>query len=116
MILPHYTIEKMKRIERIPHTAIVLKPTTQFLNWSLPFHDPHAPVQPLEADLFLIPDWSDEIEVYHWLSDHFTELFVHFLSEWTDIENFWPDVDDHEVFNDFFEVTIIPMAWRVNEG
>ena len=105
----------MKKIERLPHTAIVLKPSIQFLNWSLPFHDPYAPVQPLDADVFLIPDWSDDIEVYHWMSDHFSSLFIHFLSEWTEIEAFWPNVNDYSVFNEFFEVTIIPIAWRVNE-
>ena len=47
--------------------------------------------------------------------DHFTDLFVHFLSEWTDMEVFWPNVEDYAVFSEFFEMEIISMAWRVND-
>lgn len=104
----------MKKIERLPHAAVILKPSVQFLNWSLPFHDPHAKVEPLDADVFLVPDLSDEIEIYHWLNEHFSDLFVHFLTEWTDIEAFWPNVDDFNVFTDYFEISVIPIAWKVN--
>ncbi|MEY2764328.1 MAG: hypothetical protein RLZZ205_752 [Bacteroidota bacterium] len=105
----------MKKIERLPHAAIVLKPTIAFLNWSLPFHDPLAKVHLPESDVFMIPDLDDAMEIHDWLMDHFTDLFVHFLSEWTDMQVFWPNVEDYAVFSEFFEREIISMAWRVND-
>ena len=49
----------MKKIERLPHTAVVLKPSIQFLNWSLPFHDPYeAIIEPGIADLDNAPGWG----------------------------------------------------------
>jgi hypothetical protein len=110
-----YTINPMRKIERLPHAAVVLKPTVNFLNWSLPFHDPMAKVQFLDSDVFMIPDLNDVIDIHQWLHEHFTDLFIHFVSEWTDTEAFWPDVDDYEVFCNYFDVEVMPMAWRVNQ-
>jgi hypothetical protein len=104
----------MPKIERAPHAGVVLRPSDVFFHWSLSFQDPDDLVRNLDADVFMIPDLHDAAGIHDWIQQHFTKLFILFLSDWTNKQTHWPDVKDYEVFCQFFDIEVMPMVWRVN--
>lgn len=103
---PRYTLNR---------TIVLLAPKEPFLEWlnnADPTDDPLT-AEDLRDDsnVFLIPQFSDDMDSMKWIEKRWNVLFEHMLLEWMVDETMWPENLTLEMFRDWFEVEIHTMAW-----
>lgn len=103
---PRYTLNR---------TVVLLVPREAFLEW---LNDADPTDEPLtmedlrdDSNVFLIPQFSDDMDSMKWIEKRWNVLFEHMLLEWMVDETMWPENITLEMFREWFEVEIHTMAW-----
>lgn len=103
---PRYTINR---------SVVQLGPRQPFLDW---LNDVDPDEQALTLDdlredneLFLIPQFSDNVDSEKWVEARWSFLFEHMLLGWIDDEELWPTNRTLDMFRKWFDIEIHTMVW-----
>lgn len=100
-------------------TVILLGPRQPFLDW---LNDVDPDEQALTLDdlredneVFLIPQFSDDIDSTKWVEARWSSLFEHMLMGWIEDEEQWPQNRNLDMFRNWFDIEIHTMAWDLSD-
>lgn len=106
----------------INRTAVVLKPSNQFLQW-LQNADPsddlsHLTLAQLQSNctVLLVPEFSSPEEAMAYVGERFETLFSAELSSWFDDQALWPQNRDLTLFWQFFDLEIHDTVLDLESG
>lgn len=63
------------------------------------------------TNAYLIPDFEDEEDSWHWLEEHCDTIFEMELDSWFMDPKGWPESRGWDRFREWFEVELIELAW-----
>lgn len=100
-------------------TVVLLAPNEPFLDW-LNDVDPDEQALTLEDlrednEIFLIPQFSDNIDSEKWVEARWSSLFEHMLMGWVEDEGQWPQNRNLDMFRKWFNIEIHTMAWDLSD-
>ncbi len=100
-------------------TVILMGPRQPFLDW---LNDVDPDEQALTLDdlredneVFLIPQFSDDIDSTKWVEARWSSLFEHMLMGWIEDEEQWPQNRNLDMFRNWFDIEIHTMAWDLSD-
>lgn len=104
----------------IDRTAVVLKPTSVFLQWLKDSDDefPDLTLAQLQSNCstFLIPEFDQPEQAMAYISERYEHIFAVELAGWTIDESTWPQQRDLSTFWQFFELEIHDTVLDLEEG
>jgi len=84
-------------------SAIIVRPRQPFLDWALQLDDSGlVPNSDGEQTVYLIPEYDDDIDAMHVLSDTYDIIFQTELLSWHTRESDWPKNRSFAMFRDWF--------------
>ena len=100
-------------------TVVLLVPKQPFLDW-LNNVDPDEQDLTLEDlcednEVFLIPQFSDNLDSEKWIEARWSALFEHMLMGWVEDEDQWPKDRTLDLFRKWFGTAIHTMAWDLSD-
>lgn len=104
----------------VDRTAVVLKPTEQFLQW-LKQSDDNMPDLTLaqlrtNCSVFLVPEFDQPEEVVAYFDERYQQIFEAEISGWDIPSAKWPQEMSLKAFWEFFEVEIHDMVLDMEEA
>lgn len=102
----------------VDRTAVVLKPTQQFLDW-LKQADSDMPDLTLEqirtnCSVYLVPQFDAPEEVVSYFDERFQEIFAAEITAWDIDQSKWPLIS-LKTFGEFFDFEIHDMVLDTHE-
>lgn len=89
----------------VNRSALLVQPTLAFWNLLQQYDATFKiPQPPIEATVYLIPEFFSPMELERWLKKNFDKIFVHELEEWTYNDDAWPAKRTYKLFKEYFTV------------
>ena len=108
----------MSQIAAINRMAVVLQPTSSYLDWTktCPDADPNLTLDRLqrEATVYLLPQTEGDLEKH--LRRHFKPMLFEELFAWYKDETYWPKDLSFRTFRKFFDVQVASMVFDLGKG
>lgn len=104
----------------VDRSAVVLKPTQNFLNW-LKSTDENMPELTLEqlrsnCSVFLVPEFDSPEEVVSYFDEKYLSIFEAELSGWEENRQLWPKDMSLQTFWTFFDMEINDAVFDLEEA
>lgn len=104
----------------VDRTAVVLKPTVQFLEW-LKKSDENMPDLTIEqlrtnCSVYLIPEFDEPEAAVSYFDERYQEIFQAELAAWDEDADHWPKDMSLKAFWEFFDIEIHDMVLDMEES
>ncbi len=105
----------------INRNALITRPKPALIDWvNAIFPDDPASYEELDKhdsqDVFLIPDFDSVEESLEWVRENCEEFLSYLLEDWCADESTWPQPLDWELFERFFEYSVLTAVVDTMEG
>ena len=102
--------------ENVCRTALILRPKQPFVDWINKCElSNNFTLSDLSTDVFLLPDFDEEIEMDEWLEHNYDRLFCHQMNSWYVDSSYWPKIRTFKIFKEWFTYSFHTMLWDTEQ-